>query len=585
MGLSTNDNDGQGSPAGKFDELPASTADPTEKASDTNEDIDDESDYLTGAKLAMVLIAIYFVTFIVALDRTIIATAVPTITTEFHSLDDISWYASAYLIASSATQLLWGRIYSFYSTKTIFLVAIVVFEVGSALCGAAPTSTAFIIGRAIAGLGSAGIFSGTTVILTQILPLHKRPIYIGLMGSMFGIASIVGPLLGGAFTDHVTWRWCFYINLPIGALVFALLLPLLHIRTRPSTLTARQKLARLDPLGTVLFLPAVISLLLALQWGGTTRPWNSAAIIALLVLAPVLLAAFAAVQWRLGDELATTPPRIVSQRSVACGAAFSFCTSGALVSMLYCLPIWFQAVKGTTAVQSGIDTIPMVLALVVGAIVSGGVTTRTGHYVPFMFVTVVFMAVGTGLTTTLALGSGSGEWIGWQVLFGLGLGAGMQVPALAAQNVLAKADVAVGISLMLVTNSLGGAVFVCIGQTLFVNALADGLAGLQGVDVQAVLQAGATGLAAMVQPEKLVEVLTIYNSSLRRAFIVALVVSCLMVLPALGMEWRSIKKEEEVILALYPQLFIDHPGADGTSSFTSAYPMTDKAPSSFRLPT
>jgi MFS family permease len=137
---------------------------------------------------------------------------VPKISDQFHSLDDITWYANAYLLTGCVTQLAWGRIYTFYSTKPIFLAAIAIFEVGSAICGAAPSSIVFIIGRAVAGVGSAGIFSGSSIVLVQIVPLAKRPLYIGLLGAMFGISSVIGPLMGGAFTDKVSWRWCFYIK-------------------------------------------------------------------------------------------------------------------------------------------------------------------------------------------------------------------------------------------------------------------------------------------------------------------------------------------------------------------------------------
>ncbi|KAK3318735.1 major facilitator superfamily domain-containing protein [Apodospora peruviana] len=504
---------------------------------------EDKSGYVSGAKLAMITISLFGSVFLVALDRTIIATAVPRITSDFHSLDDISWYSSAYLITSCASQLSWGRIYTFYSTKTVFLVSVVVFEVGSALCGAAPTSIAFIIGRAIAGLGSAGIFSGATVIITQILTLHKRPIYIGALGSMFGVASIIGPLLGGEFTDHVTWRWCFYINLPIGAVVLAILFFTLHVRHHTNTESLRRQIIRLDPLGTVLFLPSIVCLLLALQWGGSQYPWNHHGIIVLFVLFGIVAIAFIIVQiWR--QEDATIPPRIVKQRSVACGALFAMLVGGGLISMLYNLPVWFQAVKDTTAVQSGIDTIPLVLSLVVGTIVSGAVVTNTGYYNPWMLVSTTLMSVGAGLITTLRIDSGPPAWIGYQVLFGLGMGCGMQQPGVAAQTVLDEKDVAMGVSLMFFTNSLGGAVFSCIGQSLFLNSLIKGLKTIPGIDAHAVVEAGATQLARVVPPESLMAVWVVYSDALRQAFIVALVVSCLMVLPAAGMEWRNLKKQK-----------------------------------------
>ncbi|RTE75502.1 hypothetical protein BHE90_010053 [Fusarium euwallaceae] len=500
--------------------------------------------FISGGKLALILAALYATMFLVALDRTIIGTAVPRISTEFHALDDISWYASAYLITSSATQLLWGRIYTFYSTKLIFIAAVVIFEVGSALCGAAPNSTAFIIGRAIAGMGSAGIFSGSSVILTQILPLEKRPMYIGMMGSIFGVASIVGPLMGGAFTDNVTWRWCFYINLPIGGAVLAVLFLFLHVPQVTNTETLKRQFIRMDPIGTVLFLPGIVCLILALQWGGASYPWSDGRIIALFIVAGVLLLAFMGVQiWR--QEDATTPPRIVSQRSVACGIFYAMCIGGGMISLLYTLPIWFQAIKGTSAIQSGIDTIPLVLSLVVGAIMSGAIITRTGYYVPWMFVAAVLTSVGSGLMTTFETNTSHSAWIGYQVLFGIGLGTGMQQPSMAAQTVLSQSDVSIGISLMFFSQSLGGAIFICIGQSIFVNYLSNGLRAVSGVNTQAILEVGATALSDLVPSDKLHEVLVVYNDALQKAFIVVVAVSAFMVVPALGMEWRTVKNKQQ----------------------------------------
>ncbi|KAJ5514925.1 hypothetical protein N7463_004477 [Penicillium fimorum] len=529
----------------ELDQQPDQVSTTTEKPSEAKED---ETHLATGTRLLAITISILLAMFLVALDRTIIATAVPRIATQFNSLNDISWYASAYLLTSCATQLSWGKVYTFYSTKTIFLIAILIFEVGSAVCGGAPGSEAFIVGRAIAGIGSAGIFSGASVIIAQIVPLAKRPMYVGLMGSTFGISSVIGPLMGGAFTDNVTWRWCFYINLPIGGFTMVILSLFLTVPHKPQTCTWKQQILRLDPLGSALFLPSAICFLLALQWGGISYPWNNGRTIALFVISGILMIAFVSVQIRLKKD-ATVPPHIFNQRSIISGVIFSLCVGGGLISMMYTLPLWFQGVRDTSAVKSGIDTIPMVLALVIGTIISGGIITATGYYVPWMFVAAVFMSTGAGLMTTFKVDTNHAAWIGYQVLFGFGIGTGMQQPSMAAQTILPMNEVAIGVSLMFFTQSLGGAVFMAVTQSLFQNYLGANLPHIQGIDMAKVLATGATGLSNAVPATKLAEVLILYNDGLRQSFIVAVAVSCLMIVPALTMEWKSIKKEKSSVAA------------------------------------
>ncbi|KAK9495527.1 major facilitator superfamily domain-containing protein [Lipomyces doorenjongii] len=499
-----------------------------------------EQAFPNGKKIALIMLALMLGMFLVALDRTIIATAVPQITNKFHSLDDVGWYASAYLITSCATQLIFGRLYTFYSSKTIFLASIGLFEVGSVLCGAAPNSNAFIVGRAIAGMGSAGIQSGNIILIAHTVPLRKRPMFVGLMGAVFGVASIVGPILGGAFTDKVSWRWCFYINLPIGAVVVVILSLILHFPAINSV-SIRQQFDQLDPLGTLCFLPAIVSLLLALQWGGATYPWNSGRIIALIVLAGVLLIAFIVIQiWK--DDNATVRPRIIKRRSIFLGMLYTLSVGGSMITLVYFVPLWFQAIKGVSAVQSGINTLPLVLSLVIAAIISGATITRTGWYNPWMILCSVLMAIGAGFLTTFQVDTGSAKWIGYQCLFGFGLGMGMQQASLAAQAVLAKEDVSIGVSLMFFAQSLGGAVFVCVGQSVFSNELVTGLNQISGIDPMIILATGATELRHVIAPEDFAAVLVRYNEALVKAFIVALAVAACSVVPALGMEWKNVKR-------------------------------------------
>ncbi|KAK9319424.1 major facilitator superfamily domain-containing protein [Lipomyces orientalis] len=493
------------------------------------------SQYPPIRTVIVIMTGVYFCMFLVALDRTIISTAVPQITDDFDSLNDVGWYSSAYLITSCAFQLIYGRIYTFYNTKWVFLASVAIFETGSALCGAAPNSSSFIGGRALAGLGSSGIFSGVIVIMIPLLPLHKRPMWQGFSGAIFGVSSVVGPLIGGALTNSVTWRWCFYLNLPIGGFSTVIVLLMLHVPSpKEASTTWKQQAIKLDPLGSLVFLPSIVCLLLALQWGGTQYAWDSGRIIALLVLFGVLFLTFIGIQlWQ--RENATIPPRIIAQRSIAAGLTCSICVGATMMVFIYYLPIWLQAIKNADAMKSGIMILPLILSLVIASILAGIVVSKVGYYTPFLLAGTVFMAIGAGLMTTFKVDTNHAKWIGYQFIYGFGQGMAMQQSGMAAQASLQRKDIPTGVSLMFFGQSLGGAIFVCVGQSIFSTKLAAGLKTVAGLDPNSVFMSGATDLRNAVSADKLSAVLT-------AAFIVGTAMATLAFFGALAMEWRSVKK-------------------------------------------
>ena len=250
------------------------------------------------------------------------------------------------------------------------------------VCGAAPSSVALILGRVVQGIGAGGIFSGAVLIIAAATPLEKRPIFNGLLGAMFAIASVAGPLMGGAFTDRVTWRLCFYINLPFGlvtAICIMLFLSSKDGRKPGFDLPLREKWKQLDLIGLAVFIPCIVSLLLALTWGGSTYPWGSWRIILLLVIGAVLLLVFSGVQYWQGDR-ATVPWSVIKQRTVWTCALYGFFLFGAFLTFNYYIPLWFQAITGVSAVKSGINILPSILSVVVFSIVSGGLVTVVGYY-------------------------------------------------------------------------------------------------------------------------------------------------------------------------------------------------------------
>ncbi|PVI07883.1 MFS general substrate transporter [Periconia macrospinosa] len=530
-----------------FESAEEGPSEPTSQAENASQTPPDSTKYPTPAKTAVIMFSLYISIFLVALDRTIIGPAIPAITNQFRSLGDVGWYGSAYMLTSCGFILLYGRVYTFFSTKTVFLSGIALFEAGSAICGAANSSLMLIIGRAVAGFGSSGIFTGAILIMLNTVPLHKRPLLQGLFGACFGVASVTGPLLGGAFTgSSMTWRWCFYINLPLGGITMIVVILLLKLdENKPKMETWAQTVRNLDPIGTVLFLPSITCLLLALEWGAAEYAWSSPQVIALFIVFAVLLAFFSGWQYYTRHTTATIPARVFVQRSVIFGGLSQFCVGATMLTFAMYIPLWFQAIRSTSAMQSGIRMIPLVLSVVVGSISSGGLVQRIGYYTPFMIAGSCFMAVGAGLITTWTLDSSSGEWIGYQVLLGFGVGWTMQQPNLAIQVVLPKPDVPTGTALLSLCQTLGGAVFVAVGQNLFIDRFSHGLRRVPGINPGLVLHSGATNLRTAVPHPRQHEVLLVYNNSLTQGpFFAALIIACLSLPAAIFMEWRSVKESQ-----------------------------------------
>jgi EmrB/QacA subfamily drug resistance transporter len=509
--------------------------------------MDQPPTYPSPAKTVVIMLSLYISIFLVALDRTIIGPAIPAITNQFNSIADIGWYGSSYMLTSAGFILLYGRIYTFFPTKSVFLSGIFLFEIGSAVCGAAQNSMMLIIGRAIAGLGSSGIFTGAILIMLNTVPLHKRPMLQGLFGACFGVASVAGPLLGGAFTgSKMTWRWCFYINLPLGGVTILIVVFLLKLEEqKPRLATWKDVFKNLDPLGTVLFLPSITCLLLALEWGAADYAWSSPRLIALLIVFATLFIAFIVWQYVTRHTTATVPARIIVQRSVAFGGASQFCVGSTMLTVSIYIPLWFQAIKGVSAMQSGINTIPLVLSVVVGSISSGGLVQKIGYYTPFMVLGSCLMSIGTGLLTTWNMNTSKSMWIGYQIILGYGVGCTMQHPNLAIQVVLPKQDVPTGTAVLSLCQTLGGAVFTAVGQNLYIDRFSSALERIGGLDPSQLLKGGATDLTKAVPPALLPDVLQAYNNSLTKGtFFAALIVACLAVPAALGMEWRSVKQQQ-----------------------------------------
>ncbi|KAJ8119220.1 hypothetical protein ONZ43_g3789 [Nemania bipapillata] len=521
---------------------------PAEKSDATPvvlEDIDPRNE-VKGTKLVLIHLSICLCTFLVGLDFNLIATAVPVITSEFNSTRDVGWYGAAFTVALCATQPLAGKLYTLFPKKWTYLSYLFFFELGSLVCGVAPRSSVLIGGRVIAGFGASGIFAGGFTILTTIIPLHKRAVWTGIVGSTFSIASIVGPVLGGALTQNVSWRWCFYINLPIGgaaAIVFAVLV---RLKPEPTEMQSfKDKMHSLDRPGLVLFAGSITMLLLALQWGGLEYAWNSSVIIGLFVGFGVVFILF--VGWIIfrGDK-GLIPPRIFTvNRNPALICTAAFFVNGPFQTIIYWLPIWFQGVLGTSPTQSGVNFFPTVVADVLAAFIGSALASQIGWWNPFVILGPVTVSIGSGLLTTLYPGISDGHWIGYQILGGIGYSLSSNLSHLAMQASLPQDLVPLGASTLLSIISTSCAIFVSVGQTVFQQQLKNNLGSVIPQDtVTKIIDSGVTDLSSLVDADQLPTVINKYSLSVTQVWYIPAAAPGIAFILLLGCKWISTKSRQ-----------------------------------------
>jgi EmrB/QacA subfamily drug resistance transporter len=411
-------------------------------------------------RVRLIFTALLFVLLLAALDQTIVSTALPTIVGDLGGISHLSWVVTAYLLAATITGPLYGKLGDLYGRKKVLQSAIVVFLVGSALCGVAQSMAQLIAFRALQGLGAGGLMVVTLAVVGDIIPPRERGRYQGYFGAVFGVSTVIGPLLGGFFVDNLSWRWIFYVNLPVGAVALSIIAVAFHTRevhTRHA----------MDYLGALLLAGALASVVLFTSLGGTTWAWGSPQMIALIVASAVCTPLFVLVEARAAEPI--LPLSLFRNHTFSVTSAIGFIIGFALFGTVTFLPLYLQVTKGSSAMVSGLQLVPLMAGVLVTSILSGQLITRLGRYRVFPIVGTALVAVGMLLLSRLEVGTSIWVVAGFAVVLGLGLGMVMQVLVLAVQNAVDRSVMGVATSGSTMFRQIGGSIGVALFGTIFAN--------------------------------------------------------------------------------------------------------------------
>jgi EmrB/QacA subfamily drug resistance transporter len=430
-----------------------------------------------------------------ALDQTIVATALPRIVNDLGGITQYSWVFTAYMLTSTVTVPLYGKLGDVYGRKNLFLFAIVVFLLGSALCGAATDMTQLVLFRAIQGIGAGGLFPLSLAVIGNIVPPRDRGRWQGLIGAVFAASSILGPAVGGFIVDNASWRWVFLVNLPVGGLALVVISITMPRR-------APQTAHPIDWLGAGLLAAGVGSLLMGLVWGGKDYPWTSGHVVGALVLAVVFLVAFAFAERRAREPI--LPFDILRNPIVGGSVACMALVGMAMFGTISYVPLFVQGVIGTSATSSGVVLTPLMLGAVTTSLLSGQLVSRTGRYRWNAILGPIVLAIGMFLLWRMDVHTTNGQAARNMVIAGIGIGSMMQVFVLSVQNAVPRRHIGSATALTQFSRQMGATIGVTVMGAIVNHGLPSGLGGSQGIGIHRLPPASRQALASALRPAFLV---------------------------------------------------------------------------------